>query len=299
MIRRTTLAAPSALRPDLTQARCASEGSSLLRIPRLRVGLVSTLAILVVACLVQPLQADPPPNQERMWLQALWLQPLLERAGAKVPRPESVRMVSAILRGSRMGPGDGWFGPSRSRYNWDWLRKRFPPNKDGAITHKEFRGPSELFDRLDRDRDGAITAEDFDWSPKSPFLKQLSTYDGWFRMLDGDSNGRVSRKEWQAWFERMARGKDHITPEDLSLALLSPRGRKALAGKPSPKQMEQMRAMLLHNLLKGDLGSPYEGPRPGMVAPDFTLPTHDGKGTVSLSEFRGRKPVVLIFGNFT
>ncbi len=257
------------------------------------------LATLALACLTWPAQADPPPNQERMWLEALWLQPLLDRAGDKVPRPESVRMVSAILRGSRMGPGDGWFGPSRSRYDWAWLCKHFPPNKNGTITRKDFRGPSTLFDRLDRDRDGAITAEDFDWSPKSPYLKQLSTYDGWFRMLDSDSNGRVSRKEWQALFDRVAKGRDHITPEDLRTALQPPAARKELAKEPSRKQAEKMRTMLLSNLLKGDLGSPYEGPRPGMAAPDFILPTHDGKGTVSLSEFRGRKPVVLIFGNFT
>jgi hypothetical protein len=253
------------------------------------------LAALAVACLVRPLQADPPPDQDRLWFETLWLQPLLDQAGDKAPRPESVRMLSAILRGSRMGPGDGWFGPSRSRYDWAWLRKRFPPNKDGAITRKEFRGPAELFDRLDRDRDGAITAEDFDWSPKSPFLRQMSAYEGWFRGMDSDSNGRVSRKEWQALFERMARGKDHITPEDLRAALQPPAARKA----PGKKEAEKMRAMLLRNLLKGDLGSPFEGPRPGTVAPDFTLPTHDGKATVALSDFRGRKPVVLIFGSFT
>ena len=254
-----------------------------------------TVVVLTLAGLVGPVQADPPPDQDRLWFETLWLQPLLDQAGDKLSRPESVRMLSAILHGSRMGPGDGWFGPSRSRYDWDWLRKRFPPNKDGAITRKEFRGPAELFDRLDRDRDGALTAADFDWSPKSPFLRQASTFDGWFRGMDGDSNGRVSRKEWQAFFDRMARGKDHITPEDLRAALqppAPPKGSDKKEGMPP-------REMLLRNLLRGDLGSPYEGPRPGAVAPDFTLPTHDGKGKVTLSEFRGRKPVVLIFGSFT
>ena len=33
--------------------------------------------------------------------------------------------------------------------------------------------------------------------------------------------------------------------------------------------------------------------------PAFTLTTHDGKETVALSEFRGRNPVVLVFGSFT
>lgn len=39
--------------------------------------------------------------------------------------------------------------------------------------------------------------------------------------------------------------------------------------------------------------------RPGDLAPDFSLRTLDGKGTVRLSDFRGKKPVVLIFGSYT
>ena len=41
------------------------------------------------------------------------------------------------------------------------------------------------------------------------------------------------------------------------------------------------------------------GPRLGMTAPDFTLRTLDGKEEITLSQFRGKKPVVLIFGSFT
>jgi hypothetical protein len=37
----------------------------------------------------------------------------------------------------------------------------------------------------------------------------------------------------------------------------------------------------------------------GDVAPDFTLPTHDHKNQVTLSSFRGQRPVVLVFGSYT
>lgn len=37
----------------------------------------------------------------------------------------------------------------------------------------------------------------------------------------------------------------------------------------------------------------------GMEAPDFSLPSVDGGDAVHLSDFRGRKPVVLIFGSFS
>jgi thiol-disulfide isomerase/thioredoxin len=39
--------------------------------------------------------------------------------------------------------------------------------------------------------------------------------------------------------------------------------------------------------------------RQGDVAPDFTLHSPDGKQMVKLSDFRGKKPVVLIFGSYT
>ena len=37
----------------------------------------------------------------------------------------------------------------------------------------------------------------------------------------------------------------------------------------------------------------------GDVAPDFELKTLDGKQTVKLSSFRGKRPVALIFGSYT
>jgi hypothetical protein len=40
-------------------------------------------------------------------------------------------------------------------------------------------------------------------------------------------------------------------------------------------------------------------PKVGEQAPDFSLPTLDGKETVKLSQHKGGKPVVLVFGSFT
>jgi peroxiredoxin len=40
-------------------------------------------------------------------------------------------------------------------------------------------------------------------------------------------------------------------------------------------------------------------PKAGDVAPDFELRDVDGENPVRLSDFRGRKPVALIFGSFT
>jgi hypothetical protein len=39
--------------------------------------------------------------------------------------------------------------------------------------------------------------------------------------------------------------------------------------------------------------------RPGDPAPDFSLPTLDRQSRVQLSSFRGKMPVVLVFGSYT
>jgi len=40
-------------------------------------------------------------------------------------------------------------------------------------------------------------------------------------------------------------------------------------------------------------------PKVGQMAPDFALQKRDGKEIVRLSDLRGSKPVVLIFGSWT
>ena len=39
--------------------------------------------------------------------------------------------------------------------------------------------------------------------------------------------------------------------------------------------------------------------RVGETAPDFALPTVDRKAEVRLASFRGKQPVVLVFGSYT
>jgi len=42
-----------------------------------------------------------------------------------------------------------------------------------------------------------------------------------------------------------------------------------------------------------------KAPRAGDMAPDFTLTDVSGTRSVTLSDFRGKKPVALVFGSFT
>jgi hypothetical protein len=202
-------------------------------------------------------------------------------------------MLWAIANGSHMGPGEGWFHAGQSRYGWDWLVKRHGIKRNGRIRRKQFKGPPELFDRLDRDHDGALTAADFNWSDRSPFLQQNRMTDMVYYRIDSDSNGRISRAEWDAFFKKASKGKDYLTPEDLRQALaMAPPSKSSGGGGPSP-------AVFFRGLFHGELGSFREGPAIGDKAPDFKLPVHDARKKICLSDFRGKKPVVLIFGSFT
>lgn len=222
------------------------------------------------------------------------------RAGRGVRQTEFAQMFAAVLSGSMMGPGDGWFKPSQARYDWKWLAARYDLDHDGKITRKEFPGPQELFLRLDRDRDGVLTAADLDWSDKAPFFRQLSQATQLLANLDSDDDRRLTKQEWDALFKKFAQGKDYLNADDLRAMMYPPPPPAPPSKGPSASASSGMptKAILLKGLLAGELGSPCEGPRIGDPAPEFTLTDLDGKN-VSLSQFRGNKPLVLIFGSFT
>jgi hypothetical protein len=249
------------------------------------------------AALAGPATAgDPAPRPPRGWLDPLRYSEMVRGAAAGVRRLEAVEMFTAVATGSDMGPGEGWFHPSRSRYSWDWLAARHKVKRDGSITRAQFQGPEELFARLDRNRDGVLAADDFDWSPSSPYLQQSALAGQFFRSLDRNSNGKVSREEWEALFARLAGDKGYLTADDLRGALYPPR--PAAPPPSAAASQEPSPLVLLTGLCSGELGSPFEGPGVNQRAPDFTLKTEDGQKQVTLSELRG-KPVVLVFGSFT
>jgi hypothetical protein len=222
-----------------------------------------------------------------------WARAPLEKAKQR----EAVRMFAAVLEGSQMGPGDGWFGPGQSRYGWDWLARRYDADEDGIVTAEEFSGPPELFERLDRDHSGELKREDCDWSDNAPFVRQQMQAGQWFARIDKSSNGRISPEEWQQFFEKLGGGKGYISRDDLRAGFFPPAPRSAAT--PPPGSDGPTMEVLLKGLLSGELGSLREGPAIDGQAPDFELGTQDGKRTMRLSTFRDQKPVVLVFGSFT
>ncbi|HSQ58242.1 MAG TPA: deiodinase family protein [Gemmata sp.] len=210
------------------------------------------------------------------------------------PQPESVKMLVAILRGSQLNGGDGWFGPAQSRYGWGWLAERHRLDvKAKAIPKKIFKGSEVLFDSLDRDGDGAITASDLDWSDRNPYVMQLNMVTRMFRRLDYPSgDGKLTREDLDTFFKMAGKGKEAITLEEFRRAMI-PRGSGFSPGD-EPKV-----SMLVKGLFGGEIGSMGEGPKLNDKAPDFTLKSADGKESMTLSKLIGKKPVVLVFGNFT
>lgn len=207
-----------------------------------------------------------------------------------VCRLEIVEMLTALAHGQPPDEGQGWFHEGESRYGWQWLAQRYDRNADGLIEPDEFSSEqAELLAALDRDESGKIEKEDFDWSSKSPFVKQMSQTRRLFGPIDRDRNGQITRQEWRDFFERTALDADAITPADLQ-AMLFP---------PEPSQDSPTPLDFLRGFASGELGSIYQGPAVGSRAPDFELSDYERKRSIRLSQFQGQKPVVLIFGSFT
>ncbi len=218
----------------------------------------------------------------------------LEKEYPKGKRPEAVQMLIGILRGNGANGIDGWFGPAESRLDWKWLAEqhKVDPAK-GSITKATYCGPAPLFAKLDRDGDGRIVAGDFDWSDRNPFVIQSGMVTRTFRRMDASGDGKLTKEELDAFLKRAASGKDHLTLDDLRAALLTTGPGGFFPGD------EPTISGLVRALYAGEIGSIHEGPKVGAAAPDFTLKTMDGKEKVRLSKLIGKKPVVLVFGNFT
>ena len=229
-------------------------------------------------------------------------------------RPEWGEMAVAILKDDFMRPGAGWWKPSAKRYDWNWLSEHLDANKDGKVERDEVPGDvakaDQLFERLDRDGDGKVMPADFDFTDPNPAtmfmnvpaMKNMMS-NQLFNRLDKDSNGRVTMQELAEFFRYGDKEElEFLTPEDLRFAIDEPPSKKPASEVPDDNPASagpSTPAAALKRFLRGDMGWLTSGPQLGDVAPDFTLPTHDGTAHVKLSDSFGKRPVVLVFGSFT
>jgi alkylhydroperoxidase family enzyme len=241
----------------------------------------------------------------REWLEApgsaefgRWLAQSLER---DPNRPEWLDMLADILQGSRLGPTDGWFrrAVAQTRFVGPVLAAKYDKDGDYALSRWEFPGTSEDFARLDRDGNGAIRGDDIVWPEHAlaPSPGSMLYFEA-----DADSDGRVTREELLAFFERAdSGGLGFLSLDDLKRILPMPGGgsRPGSGGGSSARDDGPDKATLIRGLFAQEIGSLQPGPAVGETAPEFTLRKVDGSGTVRLSDLVGEKPVVLVFGNIT
>jgi Iodothyronine deiodinase/EF hand len=249
------------------------------------------LALPTMAADERPRPPTPPPAKVAPLSGAA----ILEKAWPD--HPEWLAMlVDIFVVGDRMGGNDGWFRKAVAQTRFDWKATCSALDKDGdqTITRPEFAGPDTDFSRLDRNRDGALTAADFDFSPQPP-----SPGVQVFGRADRDGNGKITREEFNAVFRAIdSGGLGFLSQADLQQAfappLSPPKAAQVQGGQGGPT-----RSTFLKSFLRRELGAFPSGPALDESAPDFTLRTVDGKEEVTLSKVVGPKPVVLVFGNFT
>ncbi|MDX2035173.1 MAG: deiodinase family protein [Isosphaeraceae bacterium] len=210
-------------------------------------------------------------------------------------RPElATQLVALFTEDDPQRPRNGWYQSGSSTLGWNALAAWADRDRNSAITRAEFStiGSPEHWERLDRDADGLIEASDFDWSTHSSHVLEEKRINTRFLEVDRNTDGRISRDEWNAWFSSSSAGDGSVSVAEF---------RELLTLDPEPKQRFSLyyRWNRAKSTMQGDLGSMFEGPKVGELAPNFTLKTHDGSASQPIIDPSDRRPTVLIFGNFT
>ena len=248
---------------------------------------VSTLQQPVAATL--PIPKEPPAPGPAL---LKYTTEQIEAAYEGKEMPEAVVMYLVIAKGGQLDGTNGWFGPAKSRFSWKWLAERNGVAAEESLPKDKFQGDPAIFKVLDRDRDDSISSSDLDWSDSNPWVRQSYMIGRMFRRIDPSGDGKLTAEEWQTFFEKLAGDGDTIRSEQLRDALIPPGSGFSPGDMPGKET-------LIKGLMAGEIGSLQEGPNIDEVAPDFELRPLGGGEPIRLSDRIGRKPMVLVFGNFT
>jgi len=148
-------------------------------------------------------------------------------------------MRDAILSGSRLGPGEGWFGVAvtRSRYDWPAVVAAWDADANGRLQRNELALDDTDFARIDRNRDGEnrnrdgeITEDDLNPEPREPGdgLREM------VRRLDADGDGRLTAGEFDTLRDRLIGAAMENAPK-----------RSVLAGNAGWMTVDELRGTLL------------------------------------------------------
>ena len=216
----------------------------------------------------------------------------IEKAYEGLRMPEAVAMYLVIARGGQLDGTAGWFHPAVSRFSFERLAKHQQSDPQQPLTREQFLGRERIFEQLDRDHDGKLTAFDLDWSDDNPWVRQSYMVNRIFRRFEPSGDGLLTAEEFAAWFDKVSKTGEPIRFEQFRDALIPPASGFQPGDMPS-------KDVLIRGFLSGEIGSLQEGPGLDEMAPDFTAKSLSGKDSVRLSERLGKRPLVLVFGNFT
>lgn len=177
--------------------------------------------------------------------------------------------------------------------------ERSPAGRGGQAQRPQSSGArrinpmAKLFELMDTDGDGAITAAEMD---------------GFISKVDTDGDGRVNDEElrtrMRSILSTLRPGSASGRPGGSGGRSRGGRERRSLDDPRVSKETVEAATALRKATHSGRLPGPGdEAPDfnlsllDGSARPDFVKP--DGKGKVSLSAHKEKKPVVLIFGSYT
>ena len=225
---------------------------------------------------------------------------------------------------------DGPYARDARQSAWEYLRGKYDADGDGRIAKGEYDRGEDAFARLDKNADGAITEDDLGPGPVHGLMVRMILLQ-WFQ---DDANPMViERAELERGFDAVDANDDGaLTSAELKARMDSHAAHVPMLPKPPPgmdpflsvqmlvdaesKARVRRDAMLawFDERAKDGAWSPMgnrrRGPPPGgrrppqgaavgEPAPDFTLTSPDGDTTVTLSDFRDKRPVALVFGSYT
>jgi Ca2+-binding EF-hand superfamily protein len=100
---------------------------------------------------------------------------------------------------------------------------RVDSNRDGKISSEEWKGQPEVFDRLDQNRDGSITQEEAQAARRGAGRGQRGAK--MLPRMDKNNDGQISRDEWAGrpeMFERLDQNGDGSITRDEAMAARRP-----------------------------------------------------------------------------